>query len=170
MVEPARQPSLLRYVSSCGLLLLPAVVWNVAFGAQLPSAYAIEEFWRDIPAPLGFAENSLRMMVFALPFAMPLELSTPAQRRALLVFAVGTLIYFASWLAIMTSPESAWSTSALGFTAPAYTPALWLLGLAMLGRRLYWGHFYRWWMYLLLSGGFLAAHISHAALVYARNH
>ena len=164
------QQSLLRYVASCGLLLLPAILWNVAFGEKLPSAYAMTEFWRDIPAPLGFIENSLRIIVFVLPFAMPLEFSTPTQRRALLVFTFGTLVYFASWLAIMASPGSSWSTSALGFTAPAYTPALWLLGLAMLGRRLFWGHLYRRWMYVLVSGGFLAAHISHAALVYARSH
>ncbi len=160
----------LRYLQSCGLLLLPALLWNVAFSDRLPPAYAMAEFWRDVPAPLGFIENSLRIIVFVLPFAMPLDLSTPAQRKALLVFVFGTLVYFASWLAVMASPDSFWSTSALGFTAPAYTPALFLLGLAMLGRRLFWGHFYRMWMYFVVSGGFLAAHISHTALVYARNH
>ncbi len=52
--------------------------------------------------------------------------------------------------------------------APAYTPALWLLGLAMIGRRLFWGHLYHWWMHLLISTLFLAAHITHTALVHGR--
>ena len=159
---------LLHYLASCGLLLVPAAVWNLAFVDQLPPVYAAAEFWRDIPAPLTFIENSLRMLVFALPFAMPLDLSTPAQRRALLIFVLGTLVYFGSWLAVMAAPGSSWSTSAIGFAAPAYTPAIWLLGISLLGRRLFWGHAYRWWMYLVVSLVFLATHISHTLLVYAR--
>lgn len=166
MFTPQR---LLPYFASCGLLLVPAAVWNVAFVDQLPPAYASAQFWRDIPASLAFIENALRMLVFALPFAMPLDLSTPAQRRALLIFVVGTLVYFGSWLAVMALPTSSWSTSMFGFAAPAYTPALWLLGISLLGRRLFWGHTYRWWMYWGLSLAFLAAHVSHTLLVYARS-
>ena len=160
--------NLLHHLPSCGLLLLPAVLWNVAFVDHLPPAYAAAEFWRDIPAPLATFENVLRIVVFVLPFAMPLDFSSAAQRRALRIFVLGTLVYFCSWWAVMAWPGSSWSTSALGFTAPAYTPALWLLGISLLGQRLFWGHAYRWWMYLVVSIGFLAAHISHTVLVYAR--
>lgn len=158
-----------RYLINCGWLLLPAVLWNVVFAARLPAAFQPQEFWRDIPSALAAVENSLRIVVFVLPFFMPLRLRERAQRRALLLFAAGTLIYFCSWLALMVAPQSAWATSALGFTAPAWTPALWLGTLALLGRELCWGHFYRWWMHALLSAGFLVAHISHTAIVFARN-
>lgn len=159
-----------RYALSCGLLLVPAILWNIALTKQLPPAFSLAEFWREIPAPLAFAENSLRVAVFALPFFMPLSLSAPTSKRALLIYATGTLVYFASWLALILSPASSWSTSALGFTAPAYTPCLWLLGIALLGRQLFWGTFYRWWMYLVLALAFLATHILHTAMVYARSH
>ncbi|MGB7210690.1 MAG: hypothetical protein WBD27_18685 [Pyrinomonadaceae bacterium] len=159
-----------RYVLSCGLLLIPASVWNIALTENLPQSFAPTEFWRDIPAPLALAENSLRYAVFVLPFLMPLNLGTPGRRHALLVFVAGTLVYFASWLMLILFPASAWSTSALGFAAPAYTPFLWLLGIALLGRELFWGTFYRWWMYLALALAFLVAHISHTALVYVRSH
>lgn len=159
-----------HYALSCGLLLLPASLWNIALTEQLPAAFSLAEFWREIPAPLAVAENSLRVGVFALPFFMPLNLSAPASKRALLIYAAGTLVYFASWLALILFPTSSWSTSALGFIAPAYTPFLWLLGIALLGRQLFWGAFYRWWMYLVLAVAFLATHISHTAMVYARSH
>lgn len=159
-----------HYAVSCGLLLVPAILWNVALTKQLPPAFSLAEFWREIPVPLAFAENSLRVAVFALPFFMPLRLAAPNSRRALLLYAIGTLVYFASWLALILSPASSWSTSALGFVAPAYTPFLWLLGIALLGRQLFWGAFYRWWMYLVLALAFLATHITHTALVYARGH
>jgi hypothetical protein len=45
---------------------------------------------------------------------------------------------------------------------------LWLVGLALVGRRLFWGHAYRWWFYLPGAAIFLSAHIWHTAIVYAR--
>ena len=158
-----------RYATSCGLLLIPAIAWNLAFTSTLMPPSAMAEFRRDIPTSLVLIENVLRALVFALPFAMPLEIATKLERRALLVFVLGTLVYFASWLVLMYWPRSAWSLSILGSLAPAYTPILWLPSLAMLGKRLFWGHFYRWWMYLLICVGFLAAHITHAAIVYVRS-
>lgn len=158
-----------RYAQSCGLLLVPASLWNIALTEQLPPSLSLAEFWRDIPAALAVAENSLRVAVFVVPFLMPLDLAAPGSARALVLYAVGTLVYFASWLVLILFPTSPWSTSALGFTAPAYTPLLWLLGIALLGRQLFWGTFYRWWMYLVLALSFLATHVSHAVMVYVRN-
>ncbi|MEO7359008.1 MAG: hypothetical protein ABI120_01675 [Gemmatimonadaceae bacterium] len=130
---------------------------------------AMLEFWRDIPVPLVLLENLLRALVFGLPFAMPLQIATTQERRSLYMFALGTVVYFASWLALMYWPDSSWSSSALGSLAPAYTPMLWLPSLARLGKRLFWGRFYRWWMYLLVCVAFLAAHVTHGAIVHVRS-
>lgn len=160
--------TLLRFTASCGLLLVPALAWNLALAEHLPPAFSQAVFWDGIPSWLAITENVSRTVVIALPFFMPLEITTPMQRRGLAVFAVGTLVYFASWLPLILSPSSAWSASAAGFLAPAYTPALWLLGMALVGRRLFWGHVYRWWFYLAAAALFLGAHIFHASIVYVR--
>jgi len=158
-----------RFAVSCGLLLVPVILWNVAFANRLPPMFARGEFWRDIPVSLELAESVMRAFVFILPFAMPLEVAGVSQRRGLWLFLLGLLIYFASWLPLMCAPHSAWSTSALGVSAPAYTPAVWLAGIAMLGRRLFWGQHYRWWFYLVGAAVFLVAHITHMLIVYARS-
>jgi hypothetical protein len=159
-----------KYLISCGLLLLPAALWNIALFDQLPPAFAASIFERDIPLPLAIIEKTVRVIIFTLPFAMPLEFDTPVQRRGIFIFIIGTLIYFASWLTLIFWPTSAWAMSRLGFMAPAYTPALWLFGLALAGQRLFWSNLYRWWYYLLIAGIFLAAHNAHTALVYSRMH
>lgn len=166
---PSAMAAFAYYVLSCGWLLLPAAVWNIALAKRLPQAFRRDEFSRDIPAPLAFAENGLRIAVFGLPFLMPLDISALGAVRALFIFGAGTLIYFASWLALIRLPGSRWSRSALGFAAPAYTPLLWLLGISLLGQHLFWGSYYRWWMYLVLCVAFLAAHIAHTMRVYFRN-
>ena len=91
---------------------------------------------------MTLAENSLRVAVFVIPFLMPLDLALPGTAQALVVYAVGTLVYFASWLALMLFPASTWS--------------------------LFWGTFYRWWMYLVLALVFVATHVSHTVMVHAR--
>lgn len=134
----------------------------------LPRTFRQEVFWDGIPWALMAAENTFRVMVFALPFLMPIRLDGKASRRGSLLFLIGLLVYVASWLLLIFSPDSVWSRSAAGFLAPAYTPALWLGGLAQIGQRLYWGNWYRPWMYLVLCLLFEIAHVSHAALVYSR--
>ena len=162
-------PAFLRFATSCGLLLIPAFAWNIALAHRLPPAFSEASFWYDIPVLLTAVENVSRTVLVALPFLMPLEVTTPEQRRGLFLFTAGTLIYFASWTALIIWPSSAWSESAVGFMAPAYTPLLWLLGLAQVGRRLFWGHIYRWWFYLPVAALFLTTHVWHTAIVYARS-
>jgi len=159
-----------KYLFTCGLLLLPVFVWNILFWRYLPPAFEAGEFWRDIPSTLAMAEHSLRLLIFTLPFFMPLGISGARQRTGLGILIAGNLLYFASWLALIIAPNSLWSQSAIGFLAPAYTPILWLLGLAMLSGQLFWGTFYRWWIYLVFSGLFIAVHVTHAAVVYIRNY
>ena len=158
----------LRYVKNTGWLLVPVLLWNAALSPRLPRAFSPEVFWRDIPFLLSATENSLRVAVFALPFLAPFELACKRQKIGIVVFGVGLAVYFASWLPLVSFPGSAWSLSAAGFLAPAYTPLVWLLGLALLMQRLHWQSPYRWWLYLVLSIAFLTAHISHAAIVFAR--
>ena len=158
-----------KYLVTCGLLLLPVFIWNAALMSLLPPVYLPDEFWRDIPDVIGTAENLMRLLVFTLPFLMPLSIASTRQRIGLGIFIAGNLVYFASWLALIVAPGSMWSHSAFGFLAPAYTPLIWFAGLALLSHRLFWGSFYRWWMYFVLCCLFLAVHITHAVIVYIRN-
>jgi hypothetical protein len=136
--------------------------------APSPPALAFDEFWRDIPVPLAHLENSTRLMVNVLPFLMPLEPRSRRQRLGLALYGIGLVLCCGAWTALILAPHSAWATAPIGFMAPAYTPLLRLVGIALLGQRLYWGRRYRWWMFLVPTAGFLVAHVAHAARVYAR--
>lgn len=87
-----------------------------------------------------------------------------------MVYGVGTAFYGVSWLAILLAPGSAWASSPAGFLAPAWTPLVWLAGLALPGQRLCWGRYWRWWMCLIPAGVFMAVHVEHALLAYTRYH
>jgi hypothetical protein len=156
------------YAKSAGLLVVLPIAWNMLMSSRLPRAYAPEVFSSNIPRALSNAENTLRILVVALPFFAPFELISSLQKAGIATFGVGLTIYFLSWIPLIIAPNSAWSRSAVGFLAPAYTPIVWLLGLALFMQRLHWQSPYRWWFYLVLSACFIAAHFTHAIIVFRR--
>lgn len=148
-------------------LLAPVMAWNVLLTAKLPAAFSREVFWHEVPRAITIPENSLRIGLFALPGVTMFEVSSIAV-AGWLVYGLGLGAYFASWLALIYRPRSWWSRHAVGFLAPAYTPSLWLAGVA-LSTTSYVGHG-PWvrWAFVALSVGFLGFHVAHTALIFRR--
>lgn len=159
----------MNYLLNCLLLFLPIMAWNLIFASKLPRAYSEEVFSKDIPSFITYGENGLRLIVFILPVLMPIRIETQSQELGLWLYLVGTAIYFLSWLAQINFPQSAWSLSAFGFLAPAYTPLIWLTGIGLIGSSLYFSFPYQSWMYIVLSVIFVGFHLSHALTVFVRN-
>lgn len=158
------------YAFSLGLLLIPVFLWNLILAPYLPAPFTPPAVTQNLPRWLTFMENSLRILLFTLPFLMPWPTRSRRSRWGWWLFVAGIGIYFVSWLPLILIPNSAWSMSLIGFLAPAYTPAIWLIGLSLIGDRLFWGHRYRWWMYLIPVLLFLTAHIIHVTLIHAQFH
>jgi hypothetical protein len=146
-------------------LVVPIVLLNAGLMRRLPRAYQADVFWHGIPAWIKTGENVTRILVFVLPLFMRLDVS---QKAGLALYAIGVLVYSLAWLAEIVSPRSAWSTSAWGFMAPGYTPALWLAGIGLIGKKLFVPVPYTPWVYVALSAAFLMFHNLHASIVYRR--
>ena len=157
----------IQYAQNCMWLVVPLLLLNVVLMRRLPKAYQAEVFWREIPSWIKVGENLTRTLVFVLPLFMRLDLS---QGAGLLLYLIGTVVYSLAWLAQIARPRSAWSTSPWGFLAPAYTPAIWLVGIALIGKTLFLPIPYTPRIYVALSAVFLAFHNTHAAIVYRRNY
>ncbi len=149
------------------LLILPLLIWDAIFTPHLPAAYQSAV---RIPWLLATGENVTRWLVILVPILMPLAIKTTRQRIGLIVYALGILLYFTSWLVPILSPTSSWSTSAAGYLAPAYTPAVWLARITLIGDSLYVRRLpYRAWYYGVLAAVFVSLHVTHAVIVYGRN-
>ncbi|MFO7583815.1 MAG: hypothetical protein R6W69_03715 [Anaerolineales bacterium] len=132
------------------LLLLPLLVWNLALGSHLNLEAVISD--AHSPQWLLMAENITRILVFALPLFLPLKFKGTWNKTGLVVYGLGTLIYFASWLPLLLTPASAWSQSAAGLLAPRLTPFIPFLGIAMVCNA---------WPYGLISAVFIFFHTWH---------
>lgn len=157
-----------KYGINCFLLTIPIMVWNILLADKLPKAFQAEIFWNDIPIFLTYGENISRIIVFACTLLMPLSFATTTQKRGLYLYILGTILYFASWLALIYFPDSAWSNHVVGFMAPAYTPLLWLIGIGLIGDSFYFDLPYKGVYYFLIMGVFLFFHNVHVFVVYWR--
>lgn len=144
------------------------MVWDLVLTPELPKAYQAATFWKNIPACIVIGENLARTLFFILALLMPLHVATPIQKKGMFLYVSGLLLYFASWLPLLIYPASAWSNSASGFCAPAYTPLLWLWGIALMGDSFYFGLYFRRWFFMLILIIFIVFHNLHTYIVYCR--
>lgn len=154
------------YLLNCFLLLIPIFLWNILLYDYLPDLYQTDFFDRDLPKFIVYSENVLRILVFVLPVFMILSLKTKQQKRGFTLYLVGVLLYFSSWILVIVAPESAWSKSLIGFTAPAFTTIIWFIGIGLIGNKSYFNIPYLSWIYIGVSLFFVMIHTAHTYLIF----
>ena len=162
--------SIKKYFFTCFLLTIPVLLWDYIFTDRLPKAYQPEIFWKNIPSFISYAENISRLIMFVLISFMPIKIVTVIQKKGFVLYVIGVLLYFASWLMLMYFPNSMWSKSVLGLLSPAYTPLFWLIGIGLIGDSFYFNIPFKRWVYFLVVIIFLIFHNWHTYLIYFRTH
>lgn len=157
---------LYKYFFNCFVLTIPILIWNILLTDQLPKTTKSEMSLQNISPFLIYGENIVRIIVFTMMAFMPIQISDTTQKQGLLLFIFGTIIYFASWLVLIYYPDSLWSKSPLGILSPAYTPALWLIGIGLIGNSFYFNLPYKRWIFMSLSIIFLVFHNIHTYKIY----
>ena len=135
---------------NCFWLILPLLVWNILLGPRITDKRITSD--AHSPRWLLIAENITRILVFALPLLIPLQAKDTLSRSGLIIYVLGTLVYFASWLPLLLAPHSHWRNSTPGLLAPRLTPFLSFFGIALIGSS---------WPYGLVSAVFIFVHTWH---------
>lgn len=152
-------------------LTFPPLLFSLSLMGQLPEALTPAVFNKDIPDGLVMGENIARIFVFGMPLFFSVGLSTKNQKRGVILYLVGIVLYYLSYLLLIFAPDSTWSNSLVGFTAPAYTNFFWMVGLGLLGENFYFPARlqYRSRFYIVPTLIFLIFHIAHTVIVYQRH-
>ena len=146
--------------------LVPILIWNAVFFKSLPEKFQPDLFNSNIPEWILVAENTLRVVIFALPLFLKTEIRNHSGQIGFKLYIAGCSIYFVSWLLLIWNPKL--SENYFLFTAPAYTPLIWLFGLSLLFDGYYFDLKFKVWHYLLPSLFFITFHFLHTTLVYLR--
>ncbi|MCP4156102.1 MAG: hypothetical protein GY757_50750 [bacterium] len=163
--------TLLGNILSNGFIpIIPVLVWNLLLTSKLPPAYQPKIFDKNIPPAIIMGETILRVIVFFMPLLFTLNITTYWGKLGLITFLIGAVIYFSSWLMLIYASESGWSTSLAGFSAPAYTPLIWLIGLSLMADTYYFEASYSSLHYIVPAILFSIFHTTHTVYVYNRNY
>ena len=152
-------------------LTFPPLLFSLGFMNRLPPALTPALFNKGIPDILVNGENIVRILVFAMPAFFSIGISTKTQKQGLALYLAGVALYYLSYGALIFFPDSAWSTSMIGFVATAYLNLFWMVGLGLLGEKFYFPARlrYRPVYYIAPVVIFLIFHITHAVIVYQRS-
>lgn len=104
----------------------------------LPDGY--RTFDQGVPVWLVLVEGGLRIAVMVFAALSRVGGHGEAPAAGWWIYGVGLLIYLGSNLAQVLLPETGWSRSAVGFAAPAWTTAFWLMGIGLVTRPWPWLH------------------------------
>ncbi len=157
-----------KYLLNCFWLTIPATLVSVFCARYLPGPYQNNIFWNNIPPLVEYGENIFRTIVIILPAFFPFNHTTKLQKTGLYVYIIGTAIYIISYMLLIYLPESSWSKSLLGFSAPATTPLIWLVGISLVMDKPYFNIKYRKGIYILFVVIFCVFHFIHTSIIYDR--
>lgn len=161
--------NLVQKVLSNGYIpIIPILVWNFLLISKLPQAYDPQFFNHNIPLIILTGEYVFRTIIFVMPLFFQLNIRSPSGKKGVYIFSMGVVLYFISWLILIYAPDSGWSRSLLGFTAPAYLPIIWLTGLSLMVHSYFFKLRYSKWHFILPAVFFSIFHILHTVYVYYR--
>jgi hypothetical protein len=158
----------MKYLLNCIWLLLPPNLISLFLAKYLPEPFQAKLFWNDIPPVIKFFENILRIVVMALPVFFSLSITTNKKRKGLFIYSVGLVFYLLSYILLIYLPESYWSKSLIGFTAPATTPLIWFVGIGLIMDKPFFNIKYRRWVYMIIVIAFCVFHFVHTSIIYNR--
>jgi hypothetical protein len=140
----------------------------VAFRDLLPDPFSSDVFWNDLPPLIFWGENFFRIFIYTLPLLMPLRIFTKKQKIGLGVYLIGTFLYILSWRPLILFPDSLWSQSLAAYLTTSITIFIILIGIGLIGGKLFFNLPYRRLYYLIISLAFTFFHTWHVIIVYER--
>ena len=157
----------LKTISRLSILaIIPILIWNWMFYGFLPSAYQEGGGWEVFPSFLVMAESVLRIITFGLLAFMVLEVESRFQYAGLLIYYGGVILYLIVWTFQMVHPDARWSQSLIGFSALAWSPLLWLIGIGMMSKVYLKKYSILLPIYYIVATLFILVHTLHALIVF----
>lgn len=150
-------------ILNCFWLLTPIFIWNLLFRKRLTGIYKSEVFGNSIPKYIYLPENFFRIALFINPLFFPISFESDAQKFGFLVYAIGIVLYFVSWLPLLKENSKAYKKF-ISVASPAFLPLVWLIGIAFINSENNSPNIF----YILLALFFTLFHLWHVIIVIKR--
>ena len=139
-----------RILTNGFTLLVPVLLWNLLFAAQLPhDAYSSNA---GLAPWLTVVETALRIAVFGFPLLLTMKLTTRTHKLGLALYLIGSLLYYGAWVVEIVWPGSSLAGHTAVILAPYTTPLIFMTGIGLMGDSL---------LYIAISVVFTIVHTFH---------
>ena len=152
---------ILKYINNCFLFFVPLLVFNILFFKKLPSHYL-----KNISHPIITAETITRIITIAFSMIMAINIHGKIGKIGLIIYIIGIIIYCTSYFIEIYFSDTLFGRNIILVLAPYWTSVIWLIGIGLLGNRLFVNIPYHFTVYSILSIIFAAVHTIHGYLCY----
>jgi len=152
---------ILKYIYNCFLFFIPILIFNILFFKKLPSYYL-----KNISHPIIKAETIIRIITIAFSIIMAINIQNNTGKIGLIIYIIGIIIYFSSYFIEIYFPNTLFSKKLIFILAPYWTSVIWLIGIGLLGNKLFVNIPYHFTVYLIISVIFTIIHTIHGYLCY----
>jgi len=152
---------IIKYINNCFLFFIPILLFNILFFKKLPPHYL-----KNISHPIIIMETITRIIVIAFSMIMVMNIQNKMEKIGLIIYVIGIIIYFTSYFIEIYAVNTLFGRNIIFILSPYWTSIIWLIGIGLVGNRLFINIPYHFSVYLILSVIFTTIHTIHGYLCY----
>ena len=151
------------FYSNCFLLFIPVILLNVLFTTYLPECYL-----KNISHIIVPIETIVRFILIALSIIMSIEIKDRVGKTGILIYITGLMLYFVSYFILINCYKTVFCKNMIVQLSGYWTATIWLIGIGLIGKKLFIKIPYHYVLYITLSVLFGIIHTYHGYILLAR--
>jgi hypothetical protein len=152
---------IMHYKNNCFWFFMPLIIFNIVVTKYLPAFYL-----KNIHHPIVMFETVVRIITILFSLIMMMNVNSNIGKLGFMIYIVGLLIYVCSYFIVIKIPASSFNNNLIVLLAPYWTSFLWLVGIGLLGNKLFINVPYHYVIYIAISFVFAVIHSVHGYLCY----
>jgi hypothetical protein len=150
----------MKFYKNCFWFFIPVILFDLVFTKYLPAQY-----FQTTSSSIDLAENIVRTVLIALSMLMIINLNDIKGKTGILIYIIGLLLYFLSYFILINYADTVWGRNIIIQLSGYWTPIIWLFGVGLIGKKLFFKIPFHYAIYLTLSMLFGIIHIYHGYIL-----
>ena len=141
------KPKIIQYLySNCFLLFIPVILFDILFTKYLPELYL-----KNISHTIVPIETAVRILLIALSSIMKINIQNRKGKIGVLIYITGLFLYFVSYFVLINHADAVVGKNMILHLSGYWTAMIWLIGIGLIGNRLFVKIPYHYSLYIILS-------------------
>ncbi|WP_461254960.1 hypothetical protein [Treponema sp. R80B11-R83G3] len=153
-----------NYKYNCFWFFIPIIIFNLIFTKYLPKHYL-----KNIKHPIVTLETIARIITITFSIIMEINHDNKMGKIGVIAYIIGVLIYFCSYFIVIKLPITSFNNNIAVLLAPYWTSILWLIGIGLIGNKLFVNIPYHYIIYIVISIVFTILHSIHGYICIEKN-